>query len=507
MKTFIIFLLLTAFSTTTFAESVDWEKVHSLTIQGIDQLYDLDMDRAGRTFDEVIRMAPDDPRGPFFKSMIYFWIFTLNKDKNAFDQFFELSDEVIKRCERQLDADENNAVATFYLGGIYGYRGLAYHRDGSLAKAAWDGRKGYMHLRDAAAMKPDLYDAQMGFGLFSYLVGKLPKSSRWLLNILGFEGDVEGGLAALRLAAERGTYTRSEATFYLSQFLNAENRPDEATKYLQRLLEKHPENALFLVTHAQWEMRRDRIDAAIASAQKAIAINNKNAVRMGDELAYSVLTNCYFVMNDFENARASGETYLQKAENKDVVPNSLYYRLGISLEVLGQRERAVAMYKQLKEADQWQGGPWNQQFFRRKELRLKRPLAEQDILLIKAQNLASRGKHEDAVRFHLEVLKKNPSTDQEALALYGIVQAYYEQQRFQEIPALAQRLVSLRPADETWVVPNGYFRLGQTFANLGRVAEAKQAFERVYDFSDYDFQSRLEARTDAELKKLNQAPQ
>ncbi len=344
-------MLMIVLPSPAFPDSVDWERVHSMTVHGIDQLYNLEMDKAEHTFDEVIRLAPADPRGPFFKSMIYFWIFTLNKNEAAFEQFFHLSDNVIEICERQLDADENNAVATFYLGGIYGYRGLAFHRNGSLAKAAWDGRKGYMYLRDAAAMKPDLYDAQTGFGLFSYLVGKLPKSSRWLLNILGFDGDIEGGLAALKLAAERGIYTQNEATFFLSQFLSMENRHDEARKYLQRLLDKYPDNALFLVTFAQWELRQDRVATAIEAAQKAIAINNTNRVQIGDELAYSVLANCYYVKNDFENARNSAELYFQKTENRDIVPNSIYYRLGICYEIAGQRDKAVAMYQQLKEVD------------------------------------------------------------------------------------------------------------------------------------------------------------
>ena len=200
--------------------TTDWAKVHDQTVRGIDQLYNLEMDKAEATFSEVIRMAPEDPRGHFFMSMIHFWVFTLNKDEKAFESFFELTDKVIAICDKLLDRDENDVVATFFLGGAYGYRGIAYQRNGSVLKAAWDGRKGYSYLKDAVTLKPDLYDAQMGFGLFSYLVGKVPKSYRWLLNIIGFNGDVEGGLASLKMAADSGTYTRTEARFFLAQFLN-----------------------------------------------------------------------------------------------------------------------------------------------------------------------------------------------------------------------------------------------------------------------------------------------
>jgi hypothetical protein len=125
--------------------ATDWAKVHDLTVRGIDELYNLQMDEAKLTFDEVIRMAPDDPRGYFFKSMIHFWTFTINKDEKEFDKFFALTDRVIVICDKLLDVNEDDVYSTFFLGGAYGYRGIAYQRNGSLLKAAWDGRKGYSY--------------------------------------------------------------------------------------------------------------------------------------------------------------------------------------------------------------------------------------------------------------------------------------------------------------------------------------------------------------------------
>ncbi len=140
-------------------------------------------------------------------------------------------------------------------------------------------------------------------------------------------------------------------------------------------------------------------------------------------------------------------------------------------------------------------------------MRLRRPLTEIDILQIKAENNASLEKHDDAIQCFLDILKKNPDTSQEAQALYGLAQAYFDQQRFQDASVAAQRLVALRPANETWIIPHGYFKLGQVFAKLGRIPEAREAFKKVLDFSDYDFQSRLEPRAEAELKKLDQQNQ
>jgi tetratricopeptide (TPR) repeat protein len=489
------------------AQSVDWAKVHDLTVRGIHQLYNLEMEQAERTFDEVVAMAPNDPRGYFFKGMIHFWIFTLNKNESAYNRFFQLSDKVIKLCEAELNRSKKNALATFYLGGIYGYRGLAHFRNNSLLKAAWDGRKGYSYLEEAVKLQPDLYDAQMGFGLFSYLVGKVPKSYRWLLNILGFSGDVEGGLAALHLAAEKGVYTRSEAMFYLSQFLMAENREEEGRAYLKRLIDKHPENTLFLITFAQWELRANRIDSALETAQKAIAINNRKKIQIGDEFAHSVIANCYFIKNDYRNAQIHAELYLQKIENKELVSNNIYYRLGLSYDLLGQREKAVATYRQMKKVE-LSGNMWEYMPYRRGQQRIQKPPDEVDRLLIRAENEATLDRNEEAIALYREALQKHkPDIDQQALALYGIVQAAYELKRYDEVIETARWLVSLRPPTERWLIPHGHYRLGQAYARLGRTAEARREFEAVKSFSRYEYQSRLESRVEEELRRLNTASQ
>lgn len=487
------------------AQSIDWTRVHELTVEGINQVYNLEMERAEKTFDEVIAMAPKDPRGYFFKGMIYFWTYTLNKNELAYNRFFELSDRVIALCETELQRNENNALAIFYLGGTYGYRGLAHFRNNSLLKAAWDGRKGYSYLKEAVELQPDLYDAQMGFGLFSYLVGKVPKSYRWLLNILGFGGDIEGGLAALKLAAEQGTYTRSEAMFYLSQFLNAENREEEGNAYLQRLIERHPENTLFLVTFAQWELRANRIDSALEKAQKAIAINNRKKIQIGDEFAHSVIANCYFIKNDFRNAMVNAELYLEKIESKELVPNNVYYRLGLCYEILGQREKAVATYKLMKKADLG-SSMWEYLPYRRGQLRLQKPLTDVDRLLIQAENEATQEHHERAIGIYKEVLLKyHPDVDQQALAIYGVVQAAYELQRYQEVIEMAHWLTSLQPQAERWLIPHGHYRLGQAYARLGQASEARRQFELVKKFHNYEYQNRLESRVEEELRRLNSA--
>jgi hypothetical protein len=80
------------------------------------------VDDAVAAFDSVSRMAPGDPRGPFFRAMTSFYLYGLNRRPSDLERFFDESETVIDICERLIDRNERDVVAKFYLGGIMGYR-------------------------------------------------------------------------------------------------------------------------------------------------------------------------------------------------------------------------------------------------------------------------------------------------------------------------------------------------------------------------------------------------
>jgi tetratricopeptide (TPR) repeat protein len=198
---------------------------------------------------------------------------------------------------------------------------------------------------------------------------------------------------------------------------------------------------------------------------------------------------------------------LQNIENKELVPNTIYYRLGLSYDLLGQREKAVATYRQMKKVD-LSGSTWEYLPYRRGQQRIQKPPDEVDRLLIRAENEATLNHHELAMAIYREILQKHkPDIDQQALAMYGIVQSAYELKRYDEVLEMARRLVSLRPPTERWLIPHGHYRLGQAYARLGRTAEARREFDAVKSFSRYEYQTRLESRVEEELQRLNTASQ
>ena len=485
------------------SESADWTAVHQVTMRGLHELYNLEIDSAQQTFDSVSHMAPGDPRGPFFQSIVHFYLYGLNRDEKELHEFLDESEKVIDVCERLLNQNGRDVTTKFYLGGIYGYRGMAYHASGSTLKAAYDGRKGYLLLEEAVSEKPDLYDAQMGFGLFRYLLAKLPKSMRWILSMLGLNGDLEGGLRSLRLAAEKGTYTRTEARLYLAQFMFAEGRQDSALRYINELRSEYPENTLFTVLYAFWQHRLHNLDEAMKAARAAVDLNKRKRIQYGEELAYSTLGSIYFTLNDFENARNYYRLYMQMTRNDERTPNFTFLRAGIACEIAGDRTTALEFYRRMKEPPE-RDRMWDVINYRRGTELLRTPLTQSDILIVKAGNESSQQNYAQALELYREALTAaRGNVDLQARSLYGTQQIQFDTDSLDASIRTSQQLLALRPVNETWIIPHAWFKLGQTLEKQEKLAEARAAFNEVRRFDNYDFQERLEGQVSEAVKKLD----
>jgi tetratricopeptide (TPR) repeat protein len=484
-------------------QPIDWTAVHATTMRGIDRFYRLDTDGAIRSFDSVSQMAPNDPRGFFFRSVVHFSLFLLDQRKSDHDSFLNESERTIAVCERLLDQNGEDAVAKFYLGGTYGYRGMLLQSDGSMLQAISEGRKAYLLLEEAVEEQPDLYDAHMGFGLFRYLVTKAPRQFHWVLKLVGITPDQEGGLQSLRMAAERGVYTRNEARLYLAQFLMNENHPEEAFGYLNQLCREYPENSLFLILRASWHQREGHQDEALADAHGAMQMNARLKLRYVDELACNTLGGIYYARNDFIASRKYYMMYADSIRNPQRISNWMWYRYAVACELAGDRTNARVVSARARERSE-NPRPNETYYYRRCQELLAHSMSEAEAQIIRAGNLSGAKDYLSALRTYQDAAQQ-ADNDPELLsrALLGIAQTHYELKNYDNVILTSRRLLSLSPEREAWTLPQAYFKLGQALAQLQKKDEARKAFKMVDKFDDYDFQEQLERRVENELSALD----
>ena len=275
MKTFnsIIFSFF-ILSYTLCIRSQDYEEVHKLIKSGIDNIYDIDFPSALAKFQQAKTIAPNDLRGPFFESTVYFWKAMFSRSKDDYDTYLNLSDIIIKNCNDAISVNEDNLDAQFYMGWTLTLRAsIVYMMDQNVIKAAAYVKDGNRCLSYVVEKNPVYYDAYLGLGIYNYMMGLIPRKLRFLISILGFSGDIEEGKKQLKLASEKGTYTNTEAKFYLTLLAWREEHYDEAEDYSNQLITLYPNSPATHMLQGLLFSQQDKMTDAVDAYEKALDLN------------------------------------------------------------------------------------------------------------------------------------------------------------------------------------------------------------------------------------------
>ncbi len=162
-----------------------------------------------------------------------------------------LTDGVLPGMERLLDSIESRAgeadVEAVYrrtvVSGLAARVALVDHRFLRALRYGLVARDGarWLKSRDPADPRPDFF-----LGLYHYYLGLAPRWIRAVIGLVGFDGDVDRGLALLEAAVTSGQAMAPEAARVLLEETRADHRPPCRYLPLARDLEiRYPHNYRF----------------------------------------------------------------------------------------------------------------------------------------------------------------------------------------------------------------------------------------------------------------------
>lgn len=325
---------------------------------GMDALYRSDYDKAERVFGEALGREPGNPVYSLGRAVGAWWRmennFALPKSPEE-KAFLSAVDQALDDAKKALDsADE--AGAHLYLGSAYGLRGRWKASRQRWVSAYLDGRRAYKNAQKAVALDPELYDAYFGLGAFDYYVASLSRLVRALAFTKG--GDKAMGLAQLRLAAEKGRFSRVAAKLLLVGIhWTFEKDPKEAWDILDEVHRQYPGSPLIesmrLLGLFHLRDAKELETAARGYLEKA---------QRGEPLYQPIdrpVGRCFLGLSkqlsgDYEEALKEYQAALDDVPPGHKWRSVMRLFMGETFDLLGRREEAKASYRQaLKEAPLW----------------------------------------------------------------------------------------------------------------------------------------------------------
>ncbi|MFQ5443928.1 MAG: tetratricopeptide repeat protein [Nitrospinales bacterium] len=355
-----------------------------LASEGIELAYNLHFDAATDVFDQLIERFPEHPRGYLLRSVVFYYRTQLEEDHDRFSlKFLQAATDAISVAKKTLAQGGDRREALFSLGTTHIYLAAYYGWDGHWWKAYRYGKQGIETLKRLIQHDPDYYDAYLGLGLYHYYTDVIPRFAKAVTFLLGIDSDRERGLRELRLAAEKGTYSRAEATLFLGSIhLYIEKNYATALGYFERLATLYPDNSSFLMLLGE---NYQKVGRPADAARTLSRLVDETVVPQFPVLvisSYYRLGNLYFGMRDLPKAIQSYKRSLALASSSTGNVNWVFalanLNLGRSFDLLGRPQEAMLYYKRVKRSDHKHAYEIAQAQMRRQGVKERPGMAEED---------------------------------------------------------------------------------------------------------------------------------
>lgn len=243
--------------------------------EAVEEFYQTRWGEAQDQFDVLKEENPEDPRPYFFESMMPFWeYFFVHQKAGLAEEFLDVSEKAVELSEQRLEENPGDTTTVFLLSGLYGYRSLVAASEKNYRIAMQSGVTGFGYTRKLLSLDTNRPDAQIGRGMFYYMVGSVPKEVRWVTNMVGISGDVEQGFQELESAAESDNAVRYDAMMMLMYLHEKEENHGEALEYARKLTDRFSDNVIFLFKEADLYEKTGEGQKAADTYKRVIARDN-----------------------------------------------------------------------------------------------------------------------------------------------------------------------------------------------------------------------------------------
>jgi tetratricopeptide (TPR) repeat protein len=356
------------------------DKLTRSIYEGMDDIYNLDYDRAAKRFEEMVRQEPKNPVGYTYLSFLL-WIRELNAkkeltiDRFASPDFFSESKRfkvtVDPSVEREfqemtqraiaaakavlLEHDAEDPLALLMLGKAYG--NLASF-EATLKRSWWSafrhGVQAHNYHRRLLGNRTYVNDVYQILGVSDYIAGSLPWKLRWVGFLLGHSGHKQRGKERLKLAAEKSLFAREDSKILLALIHTREGNFQQAYQYLEDVHKKYPKNYLLEMDMGGLAVLMRKYDLAEQIYRRVldkVESREANYNMLDKGTVYNRLGGVYLRRGNYAAAADFfKQTIAEESSNRDSILVA-HLQLGKTYDLLGRRAEAVEEYKKVLSKD------------------------------------------------------------------------------------------------------------------------------------------------------------
>ncbi len=325
-------------------------------IQGsVDLLINREVEKAAAAVAALTRQDPAELIVPFLSAFPLLMEAEEKEDpRPVLDLFSRRMTSVIERAEALRVRDPKNPDLLLLLGLAWGSRALSEGAQKNYLATFEAVKASHRFFTETLTLALENADAHYGLGLYDYTLSELPALLKPFVSLLFPVGSRERGLSSLRLAAEKGVFTRPLAQVVLLQVaVREEDGRTAALPLAEDLDRRYPGNPDIAFLTALIFSEAGEYEKARAVAERIgsrIAAGDPRFPREMEPRHLQLLGKIHMDRGFYPEALTFFERAIDRGNARYAwVTAWAWTRRGMVYDLVGNREEAVRSYRQALE--------------------------------------------------------------------------------------------------------------------------------------------------------------
>lgn len=413
------------------------------------------------------------------------------------DEDFDLFDKYEERAEERLNwvddnIDKKSPWHNLVKAEIKFHWGVVNFKFNNEITSVWQINQAHSLIKENQKKHPEFTENLKTLGVFHIIIGALPDNYQWVMEKLGFKGDVNLGLEELTKCANETNFFQIESKILLTYI-----KAHLFNEYPQSI--KTFENELGGVSYLPSNYILVSLLSNNHQTEKAIeVIQNKpvNANYPDFYFYHYKLANCYFQKGEYKNAIKEFNRFIQNYKGKNYVKGS-YYKLALAHYFLGNDLAQEEAFDNIDEYG-WElldEDKYAQKFYDKGAFPNKS--------LAKARYFSDGGYYEEALQ--ILQFKKEFNVEENIELNYRMARIYHLKKDIDKAREYYYKTIELSESSETnlYYAPNACLKLAELEIENENNEIAKKHLRKAIDYKNHEYENSIEMKAKSLLKKLD----
>ena len=411
----------------------------------------------------------------------------IDEDYSSFEQLENKMDDRLQKLENI--TDKSSPWYRLIKAEIKFHWGIVNFKFNNQITAAWQINQAHSLIKENQKKFPNFSPNLKTMGIFHIVIGAMPDNYQWILEKLGFEGNINLGLQELEKCIAAKNIFSSEADIILT-YIKAHllNNYDVSIKIFESKYAKNKSlpyhyilTSLYTNTH---------------QAEKAIElINNKPKSKVYPNFYFYryKLGNCYFQKGEYEKAINELTFFIEKYKGKNYIKGS-YHKIALAYYFLNNEKEQMKAYQAIDE-NGWElldEDKYAQEFYKKGKWP-NRYLAK--------SRYYSDGGYFDKALFELNGKKFN--TEEENIEMnYRLGRIHDLKKNYDKAIEYYSLASNNENNSNSYYAPNACLKAAIIYLNNNNKTEAKKLLHKSIAYKNHAYENSIEMKAKSLLKTL-----